>query len=478
MYSGEGEVPMRKTKIVCTVGPASKDSAIVRKLVQKVDVFRINFSHGTIAGHQRDIRTIRNEALRAGKIVGILQDLPGPKTRVGRIQGGSVELVRGSEVLLTGEPVEGDARRISVNNPALLESVRVGDLIYLADGLISLKVTHTLQENARCTVLVGGVLGSGKGVNAPGVKFKVQFPTPKDLQLLALGLREGVDFVALSFVRSPADVKALRRHLTGRIPMLIVKVEKREAVKNFDQLLDEADGVMVARGDLGIEVPIETVPTIQKHIIRKCNTAGKPVIVATQMLVSMVNSPVPTRAEVTDVSNAILDGADAVMLSDETTVGKYPVEAVNMLERIALSTEKSLSTYSQPLVEGRASDTGEAIGRAACRLADYVHAKAIVAPTQSGSTARRVAMYRPAQPIVALCTEPRVARRLKLVRGVHPVMTKQAKTMDWLFERADLAAEEMGLARRGERIVVTSGTPGMMGTTNLIKVSVVGSRPE
>src|SRR5271157_534399 len=465
---------MRKTKIVCTVGPASRDPAIIRKLVQKVDVFRINFSHGTIAEHQKDIKTIRNEARRAGKIVGILQDLPGQKIRVGRILGGSVELIRGSEVLLTGEPVDGDAGRIPVNNPALLESVNPGDLIYLADGLISLKVTHTLSEGARCAVLVGGVLGSGKGVNAPGVRFKVQYPTAKDLQLLALGLREGVDFVALSFVRSPADVRALRRHITGQAPMLIVKVEKREAVSNFDRLLDEGDGIMVARGDLGVEVPIETVPTIQKHIIRKCNTAGKPVIVATQMLVSMVNSPVPTRAEVTDVSNAILDGADAVMLSDETTVGKYPVEAVNMLERIAHSTEKSLLEYSQPLVEAPASDTGEAIGRAACRLADYVHAKAIVAPTQSGTTARRVAMYRPSQPIVALCTEPRVARRLKLVRGIYPVMTRQAKTMDWLFERADLAAEELGLARRGERIVVTSGTPGMMGTTNLIKVSIVG----
>jgi pyruvate kinase len=469
---------MRKTKIVCTIGPASRDPATIRKLVQKVDVFRINFSHGTIAEHQKDIETIRREARRAGRIVGILQDLPGPKIRVGRMAGGSVEIIRGTEVLLTGEPVEGDARRVPVNNPALLDSVKVGDEIYLADGLISLRVVGKSAEGASCTVLVGGVLGSGKGVNVPGVKLNVQYPTQNDLRLLALGVKEGVDFVALSFVRTPADVRALRKHLTDVAPMLVVKVEKREAVSNFDRLLEEADGVMVARGDLGIEVPIETVPSIQKHIIRKCNTAGKPVVVATQMLVSMVNSPVPTRAEVTDVSNAILDGADAVMLSDETTVGKYPIEAVTMLERIAHSTEKSLQGYYQPFLEAPAVDTGEAIGRAACRLADYIHAKAIVAPTQSGTTAMRVAMYRPSQPIVALCTEPRVARRLKLVRGIYPVMTRQAKTMDWLFERADLAAEELGIARRGERIVVTSGTPGMMGTTNLIKVSVVGSKPE
>ena len=473
-----GDARMRKTKIVCTVGPASRDPGTIRRLVQKVDVFRINFSHGTPEEHKSDIRTIRSEARRARKIVGILQDLPGPKIRVGRILGGSVELVRGSEVLLTAGALEGDAHRIPVNNPALLESVKVGDAIYLADGLISLRVVGKTPEGARCGVLVGGTLGSGKGVNAPGVKFKVNYPTEKDLQHLAFGAKEGVDYVALSFVRTPLDVRAVRKHLAGNAPMLIVKIEKREAVRNFDGLLEEADGVMVARGDLGVEVPIETVPAIQKHIIRKCNTAGKPVIVATQMLVSMVNSPVPTRAEVTDVSNAILDGADAVMLSDETTVGRYPVEAVTMLDRIAHSTEKSLQGYSRPLVEAPAGDTGEAIGRAACRLADYVHAKAIVAPTQSGSTARRVAMYRPAQPIVALCTYPQVARRLKLVRGVYPVMTRQARTMDWLFERADLAAEEMGFARRGERIVVTSGTPGMMGTTNLIKVSVIGRRPE
>jgi pyruvate kinase len=466
---------MRKTKIVCTIGPASRDPSIVRKLISRVDVFRINFSHGTTAEHREEIRTVRREARRAGRIVGILQDLPGPKIRVGKIRGGSVELVRGSELVLTREPVEGTGDKVSVSNPALIDSVRAGDLLYMADGTISLRVAEATAEGIRCTVLVGGVLGSGKGVNAPGVKLRVQYPTAKDLKHLAVGLKEGVDFVALSFVRTPSDVREVRKHLGRRAPMLIVKVEKREAVRSFGRLLAEADGVMVARGDLGIEVPIETVPTIQKHIIRKCNAAGKPVIVATQMLLSMVNSPVPTRAEVTDVSNAILDGADAAMLSDETTVGKYPVEAVKMLDRIARSTERSLRGFSLPPLTAT-GDTGEAIGRAACGLADYVHAKAIVAPTQTGTTARRVAMFRPVQPIVAMCTDPRVARRLELVRGVHPILTRQAKTMDWLFERADLAAEELGLARRGERIIVTSGTPGMIGTTNLIKISVVGSR--
>lgn len=467
---------MRKTKVVCTIGPASRSPAIIRRLVLNVDVFRINYSHGTASEHEEEIRTIRKEARRANKIVGILQDLPGPKIRVGRIQGGSVELFRASEVLLTADEVEGDAGRIPVNNRVLLDSVKVGDALFLADGIISLRVTKKAQDGVLCTVLVGGTLGSGKGVNAPGVKLKLPYPTDKDLQSLKKGLTEGVDFVAISFVKNPSDVKEVRRRLPTSGPMLIVKVEKKDAVRNFEGLLGEADGIMVARGDLGIEVPIETVPTIQKHIIRRCNAVGKPVIVATQMLVSMVNSPVPTRAEVTDVSNAILDGADAVMLSDETTVGKYPVEAVKMLDRIARWTERSQRVYAQPVVDKPTDDTGEAIGRAACRLADYVHAKAIVAPTQTGATARRVATYRPAQPIVAMCTDSRVARKLELVRGVFPVLTRKAKTTDWLFERADQAAVEMGLAKRGERVVVTSGTPGIMGTTNLIKVSVVGSR--
>ena len=312
--------------------------------------------------------------------------------------------------------------------------------------------------------------------HAPGVRLEIHYPTERDVSHLKFGLQQDVDFVALSFVGTPDDVRAVRKLLPQDGPLLIAKIEKREAVADFDGILSEADGVMVARGDLGIEVPIETVPAIQKSIISKCNGAGKPVIVATQMLVSMVNFPVPSRAEVTDVSTAILDGTDAVMLSDETTVGKYPVEAVRMLDKIARSTERSLLPYARPLVVAESKDTGSAIARAACRLADYVGAKAIVAPTQTGSTARRVSKYRPRQPIVALCTDDRVARRLKLYRGILPIMSRHAKTVDWLFSRADQAAETLGLAKRGDRIIVTSGTPGMRGTTDLIKVSVVGSR--
>ncbi|MDE1858649.1 MAG: pyruvate kinase [Thaumarchaeota archaeon] len=467
---------MRRTKIVATIGPATRDAVALRRLVHLVDVFRINFSHGDRSAHLEEIRAIRLEARRAGKTVAVLQDLPGPKIRVGRIANGSVDLIRGSQLRLVEDEVEGTAAAVSVNYPVLLKSVRKGDFLHLADGVIRLRVDENASDGVRCTVVAGGILSSGKGVNAPGVKMKIDYPTENDLGHLRFGLRQGVDFVAISFVRTAADVRAVRRLLPADGPALIAKIEKKEAVRNFDAILSESDGAMVARGDLGIETPIETVPAIQKSIIGRCNAAGKPVIVATQMLMSMVNFPVPSRAEVTDVSTAILDGTDAVMLSDETTVGKYPIEAVRMLDRIARSTERTLSKRATQFADVGPSETGSAIARAACRLADYVGARAIVAPTQTGSTARRVSMYRPSQPIVALCTEARVARQLKLCMGVIPLISRPAKTMDWLFERADEAAERMGLAKRGERIVVTSGTPGVRGTTNLIKVSVVGSR--
>jgi pyruvate kinase len=467
---------VRRTKIVCTIGPASSTPRVIRRLISIVDVFRINFSHGDATSHLRDLASIRREARRAGKTVAILQDLPGPKIRVGKMANGAAELVRGTQFLLGSSEVVGDSRRASVNYPSLLESVQKGDLLHLADGLIRLRVEQRGGDGVLCTVLAGGVLSSGKGVNAPGVKMKVDYPTAADVAHLKFGLRHNVDFVAASFVRSSADLKALKRLVPKGGPMLVAKIEKREAIHSFDGILSEADGIMVARGDMGIEVPIENVPAIQKQIIEKCNQAGKPVIVATQMLVSMVNYPVPSRAEVTDVATAVLDGTDAVMLSDETAVGKYPVESATMLDRIARSAEKMSQAKTLDRAESKTGDTAEAIGRAACRLADYVGAKAIVAPTQTGSTAKRVAMYRPSQPIVALCAESRIARQMKLYRGVVPVVVKQAKSTDWLFARADQAAERLGFAKRGERIVVTSGTPGMKGTTNVIKVSTIGSR--
>jgi pyruvate kinase len=466
---------VRRTKVVCTIGPSSNSARIVRRLVPLVDVFRINFSHGDRASHLEEIETIRRESLRANRIVAILQDLPGPKIRVGKMRAGAADLQKGSEFLLTSKQVLGDERRASVNYPGLLESVDRGDLLCLADGVIRLRVEEEAKDGVRCLVLAGGVLSSGKGVNAPGVKMKVDYPTPQDVEHLKFGLAHSVDFVAASFVRTPDDLRAVRKVLGPHSPFLIAKIEKREAVQNFGPILAEADGVMVARGDLGIETPIEGVPLVQKEIVGRCNEVGKPVIVATQMLLSMVNFPIPSRAEVTDISTAILDGTDAVMLSDETAVGKYPVDSVSMLDRVARSTEKV--AYSQlPIRAAEARSAEEAIGRAACSLADNVGAKAIVAPTQTGSTARRVAMCRPRQPVVALCTEPSVARSMTLFRGVIPFMSKRARTVDWLFRRADRAAEELGLAKEGDRIVVTSGTPGVKRTTNLIRLSVIGGR--
>lgn len=467
---------MRATKIVATVGPASRDPRVVRRLVQQVDVFRINFSHGDRDSHLEEIRTIRSEARRARKTVAILQDLPGPKIRVGKIAKGAVSLERGMKLELVPGPVEGDATTVPVNYPVLLRAVKKGDTLHLADGVIRLRVDGPGSTGVLCTVLAGGVLSSGKGINAPGVRMGIDYPTRSDQSHLKFGLRHGVDFVAISFVRTPDDVRSVRKLIPSGGPLLITKIEKGEAVANFDRILEEADGVMVARGDLGIEVPMETVPSIQRSIVGKCSSAGKPVIVATQMLVSMVNFPVPSRAEVTDVSTAVLQGTDAVMLSDETTVGRYPVDSVLMLDKIARSTEKSVEPPDRAPSGDESRETGSAIARAACRLADYVGAKAIVAPTQTGSTARRVSMFRPRQPIIALCDDARVARRLALYRGVHPLVSRTLKSIDAIFERADDAAVEMGAAKKGERVVVTCGTPGIQGSTNLVKVSVVGSR--
>ena len=469
---------MRRTRIVCTVGPASRAPTIIKKLLlADVDVFRINFSHGTRISHLEEITAIRRQAAQLGKTVAILQDLPGPKIRVGKLSGGSADLVKGSEFTLLAKQLLGDKSRVTVNNPALIHSVKKGDVLHLADGLIRLRVEESLGEAVRCIVLAGGTLSDGKGVNAPGAKLRIAYPTKDDRQHLAFGLEQSVDFVALSFIRSAEDVRSVKRLLPRRRgPMLIAKVEKREAVENFEPILAEADGVMVARGDLGIEVPSERVPMIQKRIIEKCNEEGKPVIVATQMLVSMVDNPVPTRAETSDVATAVFDGADAVMLSDETAVGKYPIEAVRRLDRIATAAEKDFAKYGRSHAEERAvSPVEDAIARAACRLALYIRAKVIVAPTQTGSTARRVSKYRPGQPILALCSSSTVARQMKLPWGVVPIAVKQARTTDQLFSMAKSAARSLRLAGRGDKMVMTSGTPGVGGSTDLIKVIEVGS---
>ena len=470
---------MRRTKVVCTLGPASRSASVIRRLLAaEVDVFRINFSHGDRASHLAEITAVRTLAEKMGRTVAILQDLPGPKIRVGKMKGGSAELVKGSGFKLLTQQVLGDSGQATVNYPTLIRSVKKGDVLHLADGLIRLRVQESRGDSVDCTVLAGGTLSDGKGVNAPGVELKIGFPTLKDREHLRFGLSHGVDFVGLSFVRSSEDVRTVRRLLRHGIwPRLIAKIEKREAVENFDSILREADGIMVARGDLGIEVASERVPMIQKAIIAKCNREGKPVIVATQMLVSMVNNPVPTRAETSDVATAVLDGADAVMLSDETAVGKFPVEAVRTLDRIASAAEKSFAKYGHASAEeSERPPVEDAIGRAVCRLAHFIGARVIVAPTQTGSTAKRVSKYRPEQPILALCPSTAVARQMKLTWGVVPVPVRRSRTTDQLFSLAESTAKSLGLAGRDDRMVMTSGTPGLGGSTDLIKVIDVGRR--
>ena len=464
---------MRRAKIVCTIGPSTADNKTIADLIEAgVDVFRINFSHGDRRGHEEHIARVRNTARRLGKVVALLQDLPGPKIRVGRIGSGAVTLEKGRSFALTSRNVVGDRNRVSVNHRGLTPSLRKGDTVYLADGIIELEVKSVSENGALCTVVSGGVLSSGKGVNVPGTKLRLVYPTAQDVEDIEFGLLEKVDFIALSFVRSASDIRAVRKVLRGgghEMP-LVAKIEKGEAVQNFQHILEEADAVMVARGDLGVEIPIEKVPSIQKEIIKKCNSAGKPVIVATQMLLSMMNSPSPTRAEVTDVSTAILEGADALMLSDETAVGRFPVETVRMLDRIARAAEESLTRLNPEDFGARVVGVEEAVAHAACDLADYIGAAAILAPTQSGLTAKRVAKYKPTAPIVAMCTDDKVARNLKLHWGVIPVITKQVATTEMLLEEAKVAAKRLGFARRGARLVVTSGTAGVKGTSDLVKV--------
>ncbi|MCX8126506.1 MAG: pyruvate kinase, partial [Dehalococcoidia bacterium] len=364
---------LRRTKIVCTIGPATGSPEAVEKLIRAgMDVARLNFAHGSHAEHGRFIGLLREAARRMGRHLAVLQDLPGPKDRTGRLKRGSVRLNEGVELVLTTRRVLGDEKQISVGLKSLARDVTAGNIIFLNDGAIRLEVIETNGVDIRCRVLVGGELGENKGINVPGVALSTPSVTQKDLEHLRFGIDHGVDLVALSFVREEVEIHRvrdfLRRH--GGRQLLIAKIEKGEALENIDSIIDAADGVMVARGDLGVEIDIERVPLVQKEIIRKCNHLGKPVIVATQMLESMVNSPRPTRAEVTDVANAIFDGADAIMLSQETAVGNYPVEAVATMSRIACETERALPYGDIMELMGRyhLPQTDDAISYAACHI--------------------------------------------------------------------------------------------------------------
>jgi len=473
-----------KTKIVCTLGPATSDvDTLLRLIAAGMDVARLNFSHGTHEDHGRAIANVREAVRRSGKTVGILQDLQGPKIRIGSLTQPFVDLSPGSEIIITTEEIPGTAAKVSTSFKNLPKDVSPGDSILLDDGRLRLTVKQVRGTEVSCTVVVGGRLTSHKGINLPGVPVSAPSLTEKDIQDLAFGLANDVDYVALSFVRTAEDIRRLRQEIAqlpeGKHAVLgiVAKIEKPQAVEDLDAIVAEADGVMVARGDLGVELPPEDVPMLQKFIIRKCNEAGKFVIVATQMLESMINNPIPTRAETSDVANAVVDGCDAVMLSGETSVGHYPVEAVEIMNRIILKVESERHglqrVLDRPLgvVEGQ----HDALGRAACILAEQMSAAAIVTVTHSGETARVLARYRPDPPIIALTVSPKPLQMLTLVWGIRGmVMEGLGADSDEALRKIRERLVQAQMVRKGDFVVLLAGQPLFeQGSTNFIKVEKI-----
>ncbi|WP_366555320.1 pyruvate kinase [Aquibaculum sediminis] len=466
----------RNAKIVATLGPASSDPEAIRRLFEAgADVFRLNFSHGTQEDHRRNFDTLRALERDSGRPISILQDLQGPKLRVGRLEGGKVTLEKGSHFRLDLDETPGTAARAPLPHPEIFAALQEGATILLDDGRLYLEVIEAAADHAKTRVVVGGTLGERKGVNVPSVVLPISPLTPKDRDDLAFGLEMGVDWVALSFVQRPEDVAELRKLVAGRAAIMI-KVEKPAAVDCLEQLLELADGAMVARGDLGVEMAPEEVPGIQKDIIRACRLAGKPVVVATQMLDSMVHAPAPTRAEASDVATAIYDGADAVMLSAESAAGDYPVEAVAMMCRIIERTERDRSYRAivealHPEPEPNAAD---AISEAAAQVATTISAAAIVTYTTSGSTALRAARRRPTAPILLLTSQRKTARRLVLLWGAHAVHTADVSSFPEMVEKAADIARREGFAQAGSKLVITAGVPfGTPGATNVLRIAWV-----
>ncbi len=438
-----------------------------------MDVARVNFAHGTEADHFRNIKTIRQVSRRLRRPVAVLEDLPGPKLRVGRLAVEPLHLRRFDRVTLTTRPSLAKGK-IPVSYPDLPKAVKKGDQVFLADGSIRIEVLRTRREEVEGRVLDGGDLTSGKGVNLPRLRIRLPAITDQDVKYLRFGLENEVDIVAVSFVQKAEDIRIAKRlvkEASGEI-FVVAKIEKREAVEDLEAIVRESDGVMVARGDLGVELNLERVPVIQKRIIHEANKLGKPVITATQMLESMVSSPTPTRAEVTDVANAILDGTDAVMLAEETAVGKYPVAAVRFLVKVAQETEKFLPQEISPTRhEWHERSQEDALALAACETALEVSAAAIVAPTRTGQTARRVSKYHPSLPIVALTSSEKVQRQLLLSWGVHAILTKEFDSTEAIFREAEKAVKGSGYAKKGDRIVIVAGDPkGPTGRTDLVKI--------
>lgn len=468
----------RRTKIVCTIGPASDSKETLEALIDAgMSIARINFSHGTHEEHREKVQRIRELGRKKNIPIAILQDLSGPKIRIGKMKNG-VHLEAGSEFALYKEKTVGDATGASTSYPDIVDAVEVDDTVLLADGSIHLEVIRKKADRVICSVIVGGPLSSNKGINLPSRSLAIPSLTAKDKYDLELGIAMGVDLVALSFVRRPTDIlkaKTLMHRAGVEIP-IIAKIEKHEAIDAIDDLIDISDGIMVARGDLAVETALEQVPVVQKIIIEKCNKKGKPVITATQMLKSMVDSPRPTRAEATDVANAVFDGTDAVMLSEETAAGNYPVEAVQTMHRILVEAEKAFTPRwrHQDQTSEKRMSVQAAISQAAVVMSGLLGASAIVTPTRSGSSARSVARFRPRQPIVAICTTEQEQRRLCAVWGVYPYLVPELSTADEVLQASIDTAVQHHFARVGSRIIITAGIPpGQSGSTNLIKVEEI-----
>lgn len=474
---------MRKTKIVCTIGPASESVEMLEQLMNAgMNVARLNFSHGNHEEHGERIKNIRAVSKKLNKTVGILLDTKGPEIRTHNMENDRIELTRGNSINISMNEVLGTTEMFSITYPELIDDIQIGDIVLLDDGLIELQVTSKNESEGliTCDILNSGELKNKKGVNLPGVKVNLPGITDKDAEDIMFGIEQKVDFIAASFVRRASDVLEIRKILEHRkcsSIKIIPKIENQEGIENIDQILEVSDGLMVARGDMGVEIPAEHVPLVQKDLIKKCNAMGKPVITATQMLDSMQRNPRPTRAEASDVANAIYDGSDAVMLSGETAAGQYPVEAVRAMHNIAFAAEEA-QDYKKILADRtKLNETNmvNAIGVSVAHTALNLNVQTIVAATESGHTAQIISKYRPHCHIIAMTPYEETARQLTLDWGVIPIVKVGRQTTDQLLERASEVAVELGTVENGDLIIITAGIPaGEAGTTNLMKISIIG----
>ncbi|MFC5450835.1 pyruvate kinase [Paenibacillus aestuarii] len=470
---------MRKTKIICTMGPACDSVPTLKQLILAgMSVARLNMAHGDLDEHRGRIARVRQAAQELGVTIPILMDIKGPEIRIGQLQGASYDLQKGDTIVLTTEQIIGDGQRVSVNYPGLPQDVQPGNLVLIDDGSIELRVEMVDGTEVTCTVLNQSVLKQRKGVNLPGVRCSLPGVTERDIMHLKFGVEENISIVAMSFVRNGDDVREVRhileQHGAGFTP-IVSKIENEEGINNFASILEASDGIMVARGDLGVEIPTEEVPIAQKDMIRACNLAGKPVITATQMLDSMQRNPRPTRAEVSDVANAVLDGSDVVMLSGETAAGKYPVEAVTMMAQIAERVEQTMEHRSALDAQLQSNnEVTEVLCQSVVSTSNKLHAAAILTPTESGFTARMIAKYRPEAPILAITSNEYTINYLSMVQGVIPIRGEISDSTDALIRQAITQAEALGYVKKDDLTVVSAGIPiGKSGTTNLMKVEKV-----